>query len=237
LLCHRGIKLNRALGPGTLAGFRVAGPCRPLTPDPNLDSSEVETFKGANDLRISIGEPAVKAALFTLGEAWPATIPFRELLERAGERRKSEGASKKWKIRDVEAANNALGNALLICCTKGLCEFQVQQEQFVTSLGVRPRACPLSRLQAVRGNSVTNRRHERLQLGKFERHLVSFLDGKHDRSQLVEELTVLATDGTLNVSVDDRLVNDSGEVRKILAIAIEDALQRLSRAAILIKTA
>jgi len=122
-----------------------------------------------------------------------------------------------------------------MCCAKGLCEFQVQQEQFVTSLGVRPRACPLARLQAVRGNDVTNRRHERLQLGNFERHLVSLLDGKRDRSELVEELTVLATDGTLNVSVDDRLVNDSAQIRKILAIAIENALQRLSRAAILIK--
>ena len=105
----------------------------------------------------------------------------------------------------------------------------------MTSLGVRPRACPLARLQAVRGNDVTNRRHERLQLGNFERHLVSLLDGKRDRSELVEELTILATDGTLNVSVDDRLVNDSAQIRKILAIAIENALQRLSRAAILIK--
>ena len=96
---------------------------------------------------------------------------------------------------------------------------------------------PLARLQAVWGNDVTNRRHERVQLGKFERRLVALLDGKHDRSELVEELTVLATDGTLKVSVDDRPVNDSAEIRKILAIAIEDALQRLSRAAILIKDA
>jgi 2-polyprenyl-3-methyl-5-hydroxy-6-metoxy-1,4-benzoquinol methylase len=177
LLCHQRIKLNRALGPWTLTGFRIAGSLKPLNPDSNPDSGEVETFTGANDLRISISESAVKAALLTLGEVWPATIPFRELLERARRRQESEGANKKWKTRDVETDSNALGNALLMCCAKGLCEFQVQQEQFVTSFAVRPRACPLARLQAVRGNDVTNRRHERLQLGSDS--LLMLLPGAH----------------------------------------------------------
>ena len=81
---------------------------------------------------------------------------------------------------------------------------------------------------------MTNRRHERLQLGKFERQLVPLLDGKHDRTELIEELTVLATDGTLNVSVDDQILTDLVEIRKFVTIALEDALQRLSRAAIVI---
>ena len=68
---------------------------------------------------------------------------------------------------------------------------RVQSEQFVTSPGERPGVCSLVRLQAARGNDVTNRRHERLQLGKFERQLVPLLDGKHDRSELIEELTFL----------------------------------------------
>jgi methyltransferase-like protein len=235
LLCHREVKLNRALGPWTPADFRVAASLRRLSPDPNHGSCEVETFAGPNDLRISISEPVVKAALVTLGEAWPATIPFRELLERAGNRQESNGTSEKCKPRDVEADSTVLGAALLACCAKGLCEFQVQPERFVTSPGERPHACPLARLQAARGNDVTNRRHERVQLGKFERHLVSLLDGKHDRTELIEELTVLATDGTLNVSVDDQIVTDSAEVRKLMTIALEDALARLGRAAILIE--
>jgi methyltransferase-like protein/2-polyprenyl-3-methyl-5-hydroxy-6-metoxy-1,4-benzoquinol methylase len=235
LLCHRQVKLNRALGPWTMTDFRLAGSLRSLDPDPNHGSDEVETFAGANDIQISISEPVVKAALVTLGEAWPATIPFRELLERAGNRQESKATGEKWNLRDVEADSNALGAALLACCAKGLCEFQVQPEQFVTSLGLRPRACSLVRLQAARGNDVTNRRHERVQLGKFEKHLVSLLDGKHDCSELIEELTVLATEGTLNVSVDNQILTDSAEVRKIMTIALEDALARLSRAAILIE--
>ena len=95
LLCHREVKLNRALGPWTPADFRVAASLRRLSPEPNHGSCEVETFTGANDLQISISEPVVKAALVTLGEAWPATFPFRELLERAGNRQESKrlGAS------------------------------------------------------------------------------------------------------------------------------------------------
>ena len=234
LLCHREVKLNRALGPWTLTDFRIGGSLRRLDPDPNRGSDEVETFTGANDLRISSSEPIVKAALLTLGEVWPATIPFRELLERAGRRQESERTGKEWKTQAIEAGGNVLGTALLVCCATGLCELQVQQDQFVTSVGVKPCACPLVKLQAVSGNGVTNRRHEGLQLGKFERHLISLLDGKHDREELIEELAVLAANKTLNVSIDERIVTDSAEIRKIMAIALEDALHRLARAAVLI---
>jgi methyltransferase-like protein/trans-aconitate methyltransferase len=234
LLCHRKVKLNRALGPWTLASFRVAASLRSLGPDPEHGSSEVETFVGANDTQISISEPVVKAALLTLGEAWPATIPFQELLEKAGNSQQRTPTEEKCKPREIEADNDTLGAALLACCAKGLCEFQVQPEQFVTSLAERPRACSLVRLQAARGNDVTNRRHERLHLGKFERHLVLLLDGKHDRAELIKELSLLAADGTLNVSVDDQIVTDSVEIRKIMTTALESALNQLTRAAILI---
>jgi methyltransferase-like protein/ubiquinone/menaquinone biosynthesis C-methylase UbiE len=235
LLCHREAKLNRALGPWTPADFRIAASLRLLGPDPDRGSGEIETFAGANDLRISISEPTVKAALVTLGEAWPATIPFRELFERAGNRQESNGTGEQGKSREIEANSRALGSALLACFAKGLCEFQVQPDQFVTAPGERPRACSLARLQAARGHGVTNRRHEKLELGKFERHLCSLLDGKHDRTDLIEELIILATDGTLNVSVDDQIVADSAEIRRIITIALKDALHRLTRAAILIE--
>jgi methyltransferase-like protein len=235
LLCHREVKLNRALGPWTPAGFRIAALLRPLNPDPNHSSGEIETFADANDSRIEISEPVVKAALITLGDVWPATIPFRELLERAETRAKSNGVGENRRTGDVEADSSALGSALLACFAKGLCEFQVQPERFVTSPGEKPRACSLARLQAARGNGVTNRRHEMLQLGKLERQLVSLLDGRHDRAELIEELTLLAAERTLNVSVDDQIVTDPAEVRTIMTVALEGALQRLARAAILIE--
>src|SRR5262249_28317602 len=146
LLCHREVKLNRALGPWTPQDFRIAASLRRLSPDPSEGSGGVETFAGANDLRISTSEPIVKAALVILREAWPATIPFRELLERAEKRQEGEGTGEKRKPGDAEANRNALGTALLACYAKGLCEFQVQPEQFVTSLGEKPRACPLAGL-------------------------------------------------------------------------------------------
>jgi hypothetical protein len=178
----------------------------------------------------------VKAALAKLGDAWPATVSFRELLESAEIRSKSnaEGAEN-WKPRDIEADRGTLGSALLAFFAKGLCEFQVHPERFVISPGEKPRACSLARLQAARGNDVTNRRHEVLQLGKLERHLVSLLDGKHDRANLIEELTLLAAGGTLNVSFDDQTVTDLAEIRTVMTVALDGALQRLARAAVLIE--
>jgi methyltransferase-like protein/2-polyprenyl-3-methyl-5-hydroxy-6-metoxy-1,4-benzoquinol methylase len=235
LLCRREVKLNRALGPWTATSFRIASSLRPLNSQPNHGSGEIETFAGPNDSRIAISDPVVKAALAKLGEAWPATVPFRELLENAENRSKSDAQAENWKPRDIEADRGTLGSALLAFFAKGLCEFQVQPERFVTSPGEKPRACSLARLQAARGIDVTNRRHEVLQLGKLERQLVSLLDGKHDRAKLTEELTLLAADGTFNVAVDDQTVTDPAQIRTIITIALDGALQRLARAAIVIE--
>ena len=234
LLCHKGVRLNRSLGPRSLADFHCAASVRPTNAEPELASNKVETFRGPKDMTVSSSQPVVKAALVCLTESWPEAVFFSTLIDRARARlgRRNAGDEERGG-HDVEAEVRALGDALLTCFCRGLCELHLHPGQFAVSPGERPRSCPLVRLQASRGNAVTNRRHERVALDSFGQRLVPLLDGVRDRSSLREALTALVADGSLVVSVEDKPIQDSARVREIMATELDKKLRQLGRQALL----
>lgn len=200
LLCHERIKLSRSLGPWSVKGFHVGASLRPVNAALDFTSHQVETFHGPRDLTISSSQPVVKAGLICLAELWPETILFSELVSsKARLFLEAKDAAATQEFTDAESDSRVLGGALLTCYSKGLCELHVHPGSFVLSSGERPCACPLVRLQASRGNAVTNRRHERVMLDSFGQHLLPLLEGKRDRNSLVETLVELVANGTLVV--------------------------------------
>jgi methyltransferase-like protein len=226
LLCHRGVKLNRALGPWSLEGFHVAASLRCVDPGPDLCSDQVAMFRGHRDLTISTSQPVVKTALTCLAEAWPQPILFDELVATA---RSSAGS------RDGDDSDRRLlGAALLNCFTKGLCELHVHAQRFVAVPGDYPRACPLARLQAIRGNAVTNRRHERVFLDNSAQRLLPCLDGEHGRESLLDSLTAWIAGGNLILTgVGDPTANPV-QFRAALDAELEGQLASLGRRALLV---
>lgn len=237
LLCHREVRLNRALGPASLIGFYVAAPLRPANASPDLVSRTAEPFQTPGGMVVSSGQPVTKAALLCLGELWPEPIPFMELLARA-RARLIEAAAKPGNtpraIVEDEADRLELGGALLTCVTKGAVELHAHGGTFVTVPGKRPRACPWVRWQAARGNAVTNRRHERVVLDTFDRHLLPWLDGEHDLEALGEAVRRLAAEGALTVKRDGRPFEDPAEAQTVLVQEMAARLPRLGRQALLI---
>lgn len=121
-----------------------------------------------------------------------------------------------------------------VCYAKGLCELHPHALNFVLSPGPRPQACPLVHLQAAQGDFVVNRRHEGVILDSFERHLVPLLDGTNDRDSLVENLITLALRRTLAITVEDRRIDDRGELLAIMAKQLDAKLLQLSRKALIV---
>jgi len=234
LLCHRGIKLNRSLGPWSLTGFRIGAALRPVNTAIDLTSRQVETFRGPGDLTLSSGQSVVKAALVCLAESWPETILFSQLLSKARAILEGKGAVVTQECTDAKSDSRALGGALLTCYSKGLCELHVHPGLFAHSSGERPCACSLVRLQASRGNAVTNRRHERVVLDSFGQHLLPLLDGKSDRNSLVETLIELVANGTLLVKEEGSPILDPDKVRDIMVPELEKKLRELGRQALLV---
>jgi methyltransferase-like protein/2-polyprenyl-3-methyl-5-hydroxy-6-metoxy-1,4-benzoquinol methylase len=233
LLCHEEVKLNRSLGPWSLTGFHCASCCRPQLASLDLHSDKVEKFQGPKGLTISVSQPIVKAALVLLAESWPQTIAFSDLAKRARSLLMSAPSATPSGV-DVETDARVLGGALLTCYTKGLCEFHVHPGHFVVSPGERPQACPLVRIQAANGDSVTNRRHERVLLDSLARRVLPLLDGTRDRTALVEALVGLVANKSLTVEKEGKIVRDPQELTKIMAIELDKALERYGRQAVLV---
>jgi methyltransferase-like protein/2-polyprenyl-3-methyl-5-hydroxy-6-metoxy-1,4-benzoquinol methylase len=233
LLCHREIKLSRSLGPWSLEHLYVAAPLRPGSSEVELASGKTEEFAGPNNLKLSSGQPLVKAAVLCLAQSWPSAIPFGQLIAEANGLLTCK-AIKPQALPDSDSERRILGGALLTCFARGLCEFHAHSSSFVLAPGTLPQACPLVRLQAARQNFVVNRRHERVNLDGFARHVLALLDGQLDQGAITEALTELALTGALTVAVNGKPMREREQLRKIMAGELEKKLQGLGRAALLI---
>ena len=101
--------------------------------------------------------------------------------------------------------------------------------------GERPKASPLSRLQAQKGSAVTNLRHENIGLSNFERELMVRLDGEHTRPSLIDELATLVVQGNLVLRSEGLDTKHHQAVEKVLADIIPTHLAQFARWSLLVE--
>ncbi len=228
LLCHADREPVYRIHPDRVAGLHVASPAQPVSAA-DLRPGVVEQFRGTDGVTLSARDPVVKAAMRYLAEAWPRAVPFGQLLEEA-----------RGRLGDAAGAEDArlLGESLLSFYAQAstrLVELHACPPRFAAEVSERPAASPLARLQAEKGNQVTNLRHELMTLQEFDRQLLRLLDGQRDRPALVEAMTGLAEEGVLVVQDGGRLVRDAGRLRELMGRAADQQLPALARAALLVR--
>jgi len=231
LLCHREVPLDRALRPEQMMGFHIASPARPVSPAPDIPSAAVEEFRGSDGAAMATGHPLAKAAIMTLGETWPRSLPFEDLLA------KSRGRLGRDAKNGLEPGQDAMAlcQILLETYAAGLVELHLYVPAFVVEVSERPMASPLARLQARDGNSVTTLRHTRIQMdGDLERHLLLSLDGTRDRAALLRDLAGLVDSGAITVRESGTPVHDRAKGLKIVREGLEPNLTRVARLALLV---
>jgi SAM-dependent methyltransferase/methyltransferase-like protein len=185
LLCHRGVPLNRAPAPECLERLYVASAFRPASARPDLGPGAVEEFRSPGGLPVTTGEPLLKAALLHLAEAWPAAVPFRDLLAAALARPGREAEPG----RSADAPHHrSLLAALLKCAAPGAVELSLTPPRLVVEVSERPRATALARYQAAAGAPVVSLRHQVVTLDDIDRQVLRHLDGGRDRGQLLQAL-------------------------------------------------
>jgi len=180
LLCHEGITLERHPGIERIRQLRAASPANPQSAvvDPNSDSEE--TFRSTNNATMICSHPVAKAAMLVLTKAWPCSLAFDELL--AGIRTQLAGFS-------LEEHATLVGDILLAAYKLGVVDMHFIEPQFSVAAGERPLASRLARLQAERGELVTNLQHLMVLISREEeRHLLKMMDGTRDRAELACEL-------------------------------------------------
>lgn len=230
LLCHAEATLDRTVRPERLLGLHVASPVRPERRGAQEQGDGRMVFRGPSSTTTT-SDPLVAAALTQLGEVYPRSLAFSELLSIASSRTRQTASV--IDPRSVGPETRRLAQPLVRCYATHAVELSVRGAGFTTAVGDRPRTTAGARLQAERSARVTSLRHESVQLTDLERALVRQLDGRRERGELLAGLVAMAESGALIVHEGGQAVRERGRLAQQLAGAMEGALESLARRALL----
>ena len=231
LLCHAEVHLFRPASPRGVWRLRAAADVTRVRGSPEGDAAATRRFRNPKGVTLSTNRPLVQAALSRLGEVWPRSVAFDELLAAA---RSAAGADVALEG-PPERHAAALAEALLAAHAATLVEFRTRDPSIVTDVGPRPVASPLARLQAAAGPVVTNLLATGVKLeGSLARELLVRLDGSRDRGELLNELGTLVTSGAVTLSEAGVPVGDPRRARELLRDGLSRKLDQLARLALLV---
>ncbi|MEW4452521.1 class I SAM-dependent methyltransferase [Bremerella sp. JC817] len=234
LLCRKNAKLSRALKLESLDGAYVAGNL-----DEQIDRSKTtkpgdpRTF--VNPLTrqtVSTQDPLVIHTVETLKECYPAAISFDDLFQSAIDKMVDGVIADATKI---EALKRSLATNLIHMTVSGIIELQYNPSRFTVEVPEYPKTSGVARMQAANTTRLTNGRHETVQVDDLARHMVPLIDGTRDHAQLGEELKRLVDEGKLVIQTKgDKTANLPRDI--VVKKAIEEVLQRLGKAAMLVQS-
>jgi len=217
-----------------LRGFLLVSFAERDSPQPSLVQGTAESFRFAGG-KITTVNAITKAALVLLAERYPSGVPFDELVTDSRAKLVENGGGQS-DAATLEHDAQVLGNDLLQAYAVGVVELHLRMPHMSRTPSARPVASPLARLQAERGDKVTNLRHEPVAMDEIGRRILPLLDGSRDWEGLAATLAQLAKDGVLLVR--DRksgaLLTSGPILDDILRRALETGLPRLARGALLL---
>jgi SAM-dependent methyltransferase len=185
LLCHAEVAVNRTLDHQVVERLWIASSARPSEGvasegEPSAEAAG-ETFATPEGFTVTTSEQLVAAAMLALGEAWPAALSFRELLDRARQGRDLDAPADEAaaRLREVLLQAYLAQIALLLGCSPPV----------ERSPRGRPCASALARAQHAAGADIlSSLLHANARLeGELEPRLLSLLDGTRDVGELARE--------------------------------------------------
>jgi SAM-dependent methyltransferase len=186
LLCRDGVALDRSLAPERLRGLYLASPLRPASQTPDLGYGKIERFTGPKNSEIETDFPAAKAALTLLGEVYPSSLRFDDLLRRS----RSLAAAGQTNGDDwPEQIARELAEMLLKMYAANVVEVAAGPSRFTVELSERPQASRLVRKQMETGDTAVNQLHRLVRVADGKtRLLLRLADGMRDLAALHGDL-------------------------------------------------
>ena len=226
ILCRSDRNVAPAAIVDVLSRCRIAAAFEPIEGPPDLRCDLEEEFVDHAGRRLMASRPAVKAALVSLGKAWPGGLEFEELwnsLEGTVRNDPAQAAlTKDGFLRML--FDYARKDHLDVC----LFEMEVSAE-----VGDRPVVSSFVRAQARQGCALTNLRYETVEVGDFERELLQYLDGRHTEEMLIEELVQSLTAHGARIEEGGEEISDPSRQRELVATLLNDGLDTLRKAGLL----
>jgi methyltransferase-like protein len=187
LLCRDDLVLDRSLPVDRLRCLHYSAALKGTPGGPDLADFTPTEFTAPNGSSVTVNQPFVKVVLYELSRAWPASLTFSQLLEKA---------RAVAPLLNTDDAEMMLREVLLRMHMPGLLEMGVTPYRYAGAITDRPRASKLARFQIRNGSRVTSLRHRAVDIDHpAGRTLLPFLDGTRDVAAL--ETVLAAGDGAL----------------------------------------
>lgn len=227
LLCHAAIEVERTLRPDRMQHFRFVSQAVPLETEP--DSRGIRKFRSMDGAIFSTNHPISIAAFEYLSQITPLSVSFAQLFSSACRRLGIQTPG------DQDAYILAANLLQAFCYSMELVELRMHQPRLTTAISERPLASQIARYQAATDILVANQRHERAELGGLSQVIIGYLDGEHDREQVLDSLVQLVAAEQIGLQVDGETVGDPQAIRQLLANELDSSLRWLAQSALLIE--
>jgi methyltransferase-like protein len=224
LLCHAGVSLGRAVNPERTRHLHAAAPVVPVEASPDVTSSDDLTFRTHKGKELSSGHPMTKAALVCLGQVWPGTLSFGQLLENVCQR---------LGVASGDQPAEALGALLRSCFLRGIVQLRTTASP-AKQVSQRPAVSELTRRQAAAGETLTTQFHDVVRMDQAARIILRQLDGTRDFKALIKLLLKEAAADNLQVQHDGVRVTDEAQRREIMERLVPRYLQSFAANALLV---
>jgi methyltransferase-like protein len=233
LLVHEDAAIQRVVGGRVVKGLFLSSAARPESAQPVLAQGASETFVTPNGKKHNLADALTKSALVVLASRWPACVPFDELAAMSRARLRQE-------IGDAPIANDdedSFGDRMLQGYAARVVELRVSTPKLVVAPSERPVASPLARRQVESTSTVTNLRHEPVELPELPRRMLMLLDGTRDFEALVADIVKLAREGRIGVREQEGgpVVSDPAKLEQILRTLVADNLPKLAWVGLLLE--
>jgi SAM-dependent methyltransferase len=198
LLVHESVELDRTISGDRLDGLRATWKGR---------SAIDGVFTAKDGVELQVAEDAARAALQQIAETSPWSVAWADLAPQDDEERR------------------AVAGALVHAFSLGIIELLPREPLVGPVAAQRPRTSRLVLSQA-RGEAkyATTRRHETCGLDRFNRAILSRLDGTFTVPDLLDALCADAAEGRLTVKVNGETVDDPGSIRLFVEAHLEPRL-------------
>jgi methyltransferase-like protein/protein-L-isoaspartate O-methyltransferase len=226
LLCHADIAVDRTLRPDRMQHFRFVSQAKPLETDSNPRG--IRKFRSLDGAIFSTNHPISIAAFEYLSEIAPLSVSFAQLFSSACRRLGIQTPG------DQDAYILAANLLQAFCYSMELIELRMHQPRLTTTLSERPLASQIARYQAATDVLVANQRHERAELGGLSGVIIGYLDGEHDRQQILDKLVEMVTTGQIQLQVDGESMDNQQVTRQLLSEELDSSLRWLAYSALLI---